>query len=84
MKPIRFRKMLLSLSAIALLAANAILLLPQEVKAQELFGARADCYWNWRPNGPGVLTSFIKCDDCTRIEAYVPADDRRCRFATPE
>jgi len=68
---------------LAFLAVNATFLLPRDAKAQELFGQRADCYWTWTPSGQ-TLQSFIKCDNCTRIEAYNPSDDRRCKFVNPE
>jgi len=80
----KIKRIALSIFSIALIGFNIALMLPKNANAQELAGARADCYWTWRPNGPGVLTSFIQCDDCTRIEAWVPSDERRCRIATVE
>ncbi len=79
----KFKKIISAFGVVAFLAINLMFLMPRDVQAQELFGQRADCYWRWTPGGQ-TLQSFIKCDDCTRIEAYNPTDDRRCRFTTPE
>lgn len=76
MKKNRIRKTLLSGLALALLAVNGMFLFPKEAQAfVEL--ERADCYWTWDLTG-FTQKSFIKCDGCTRVEAYNPSDDRRC------
>ncbi|MFY0594265.1 hypothetical protein [Roseivirga sp.] len=75
MKNSRIQKALFSVFAIAFLVVNGMFIFPQKANAFEL--PKDDCYYTWDLTG-FTEKSFIKCDGCTRIEAYAPTDKRKC------
>lgn len=82
MKNTKIKKTMLSLLGIAFLAINGIFLFQKEAQAFNI--ARRDCSQNWNLIGfDQNKESFTECDNCTRIQAWNPTNDRRCR-ATPE